>query len=619
MTPHRAVVGYLSLHLLLRGDAVITGLPERGRHSTVTTIPGRTLQGMFAALCPPGDVVDLAVGGRHLTFGAALPAITDHEQQIMPATPAPLSWFRSRSTADTVWDDTQPVHDLLTDTADLPWAGRPKQIRGHLTDLTDTTTPVTVTSRSQLHQQRDRRRGRPVQHTGGPFEMITLDRGQVFTTRWRLSAATPTDLVALTDRVLSILRSGPASLGTAKDSRYGGALSIELLPAADPADADPRLERLPHGGPAPDPWPAGEHRDVLLLTPTLCLDPTTGIITPAAVAATVTAHYGPVDHVASWVAALPYSGYHALYRGYLPTETAAAAGTVIRLQARQDIDADTLLTRVTTPLGVRTTEGLGTHRLLPVHPPQQITLTAQGITTSDLVALTDVPTGQIRLGDGTTTTIPTMTLPVDADRPGLQEDTRQLHYLQHRLLLDAAHRRIDDLARSVTVPPKGPSRHLWARLTDLLGGGGDWQRGRTQLGLAVAGPGPDGHPAGTLTAPTQKLLSASWRPHRHHTSDAPGGGTSVLLFLRGGCSSDPTALHQWWTSNLSVDARRTLQDELTQVVLAGWRTSSGHRADPGDVAADWQHHQLPYLSWLLLTRWLTFGRRSTPTRTETGE
>lgn len=616
-----SVVGFLPLKLILTAPAVVTVLADPVRAVTGTVIPGRVLQGLLAAAAgayEPGDrsrrIREWVLQGQVQVgpaFGAPPQADTGSSQRTQ-VHPAPLSWhsvnrYDTRSRAQII--------DLL-DGDDVPeGASRLSQIRAVITSSSShqgVTSPVRVDTAASWHQQRNRTAGRPVEATGGPFEMLAIAAGQVFTTSWRLTAADPRALSALLDDLTFDLAEAEPQLriGTAGTTRYGGGLRLGLLDPVEPLAAEPRLDRR-HTPTVPlQDWPTGTQRDILLISPALIPD---GACRSAATAAAVQAAWGgpdKVDVVCTWVEHLRYGGYNSTWRSPVTEQWATAAGSVIRLQAKTTIPAAQLYTAETTPIGIRTAEGTGRHlMLLPQHRPHSLSsaVGCPAISEASIDLLGDKIPQQLTLPDGATRQ--RLTLPDGATTQEIRLATpswttdlppASVSGLQHHLFLESSLAAIRVTAAAVISPDTIPPAHLLSRLTAILTAAG----GATQAlqDLRAALPLDNGDSA----AATPDI--APFAPKARHALDR-----WVLLkqpatqWLHAG-RQDRTA---WWAlfdvKPLKPAGQLKLINKLEASTLDCWTA-------PAAVPTSWLITHDDYLAITLIRAVLTAARRTVKDR-----
>lgn len=356
-------VRYAPITITLHEDTVLPDGPRAGNSTRSTpALTGRALRGMVSRTLRrrgvPDEVHDRIVLSGAVSFTAAHPLT--HDGQV--CLPRPLC-LRVRRDEGDVFDLSDPNVTVV------PGLSRPDGELVAVGPYGEFTHWVSVARVSRGRIQRDRARGRPTEDTGGPFHVSALAAGQVFRAWWRVSADTEQQLATLVDDDLFEIALGAEEgirigLGRAKDTAHGGDAEVELHA---PVDRTLDIE-VPAFAPGADLW-------VLLLAPALVVDPHTGDYHPDALGDAVAERFAGRVRVRSvWTAPHLTGGYNAKWRGHVPEEWAAAAGSVVRCEvaAPDGLAPEHILAAEHRPLGEHWVDGYGAFVVL--NPPEEWTL-----------------------------------------------------------------------------------------------------------------------------------------------------------------------------------------------------------------------------------------------------
>lgn len=348
------LVRYVPITITLREDAVLPDGPSAGNsaHST-PSLTGRALRGMVSRtlrrLAIPDEVHDRIVLSGAVSFTAAHP-LTDDD---LPCLPRPLC-LRVRRDTQQVFDLSDPKTELVSGLS------RPDGELIEVSSYGKFTRWVSVVRVARGRIQRDRARGRPTENTGGPFHASAIAAGQEFRAWWRVAADNEEQLDALLFDLFRMQEHSEKDirirLGRAKNTAHGG---DAILDVDDPVDRALNIQ--------PTEFDRGEDLWVLLLAPALVVDPHTGDYHPDVLGDVVAQRFAGRVRVRSvWTAPQLTGGYNATWRGFVPEEWAAAAGSVVRCEvtAHDGLTAEHILVAERQPLGEQWIDGYGAFSVL---------------------------------------------------------------------------------------------------------------------------------------------------------------------------------------------------------------------------------------------------------------
>ncbi|GAA4952298.1 hypothetical protein GCM10023224_41290 [Streptomonospora halophila] len=583
---------YLGLRYVLTESLVVRSDYDPLRITTAHAVTGRAQRGMLAAALRHTDREDLVepwiARGRAIRFAPAFPLLEDGTGSAQTV-PAPRCWH--------VRNPGGTLADLLAAPASA--AGAYRTLTGHVTpDLTRRAAPLTRTEQYLGVARRDAGRH------GVPYFTTSLEPGQVFETRWQLSAATRAEAESLAERVWEVLEAagGLLSLGSGGSRAHGG--GIRVTPSASgTALLDDRVDAGRRA------WHRGEPRDLLLLAPAY-IDDDLGRPSPAALpraaerAAADLLGPGAVEAAGAHVHQEASGAYHRMYRGPMAEQWAAAAGSVVRLRALRDIGLEEVRALEARPLGRRAADGHGAHALLPVaaprgapkdRPPLAHTLAARPepgrrFTLARPDAGTERGGGGIRpvtLADGTPAWVEPDWVSAEA---AAEPDRSAVARLQDVLLSRAATEPVRARARALARrSARLPSAPLLGRLREVAAAPAPGAAATLErLAGVVTGDPRGAAPHTPLQETARAELAATAVPH--------GPGELSLPEWLGGAARTPRA---WW-EHASPDPDE-LARALTPVDLA-WRRGESATA----AAAAWAERPevVARLSLQLIATWL---------------
>ncbi|MEW6754540.1 MAG: hypothetical protein AB1505_26690 [Candidatus Latescibacterota bacterium] len=341
--------------------------------STLPFVPGTAVRGaVAAALVREGDRATLEKVLGEVRFLNAYP-----EYDTVRSLPTPITWQRDK-------DPTQSDRDAHPRDAALTLFGadepEPPEVQpSRLTaefhaPVGSSEYPVSPQIGRDTHQTRRRATGTTREGETTVFVYEALRPGQSF----RGCLAGPAEVC---ERVAELMARGPLWLGRSARSEYGGAPQVEVLEGPE-FGRDTELDASPPDIAAGDPF------IVRLSAPAVLRDPATGQHDPWHLAAAVARRLAGVGEVrAACVRRDMARGYSRLWGTELPQLPCAAAGSVVLLQARRDVEATEVLALQAEPVGERTAEGYG--RL--VIQPATETLTIEGPWQSVVIQPTGAP------------------------------------------------------------------------------------------------------------------------------------------------------------------------------------------------------------------------------------
>lgn len=357
------VVWYHPFVLTLRAPALLTGLDgDPNSAFTLDHIPGSVLRGAVAG--------SLDARRDRATFDALVLDGTVRYLHAWPAwggrrgVPMPLSLRAEKGTVE-----AETLHDLAY------WDGRPGEDHDvgpvwpevQLSDApagcaTLGASPlrrVEVERSSRVHQQRDRIRGRAwtrrlagrEEAVGTIFTYESLDAGQSFAGLVLVRGDTDEACDAHVHRVRGALRT-PLLLGRSRRAGYGG--DAEVIWEA------PRRREYTGVGILNAPVRAGQEFRALLTSPCIARSEQSGQVDPRGLPEQLVARLGGRVRVLRrrW-GFTRVGGFNRHWGLELPQALAVRAGSVLVLEAIEDIPLDTLVDVEHEGLGERRVEGFG--------------------------------------------------------------------------------------------------------------------------------------------------------------------------------------------------------------------------------------------------------------------
>lgn len=351
-------VEYLPITITLHEDAVLPDSAQAGNATmSVPWLTGRALRGAISGTLRAlrrYDVHDQIVLSGAVSFTSAYPIADD---LVGVPRPSCLRIGEDGEVVDLSDPDTDPEPGLPRPPGELLGLDTQGQVQRWVS--------VARVSRGRI--QRDRVRGRPTEATGGPFHTAALAAGQGFRAWWRLCADTQDELDGITMTFLEIQEALAAqqtriTVGRARNTAHGGDAELDIdVPVAHPLGLSHRT------------FSPGDAVWVLLLSPALVTDPLTGDYHPDALGDTVRRRFSDALRVQGmWTSPHLTGGYNAKWRGLVPQEWAAAAGSVIRCEVTADLDQGWLRAAESQPLGDNWVDGYGAFVIIA--PPGEFEL-----------------------------------------------------------------------------------------------------------------------------------------------------------------------------------------------------------------------------------------------------
>lgn len=579
------VVAYLPLRYVLT-DSVTVRTSFDPLH-TDPVLSGRAQRGMLAAaLARAGlreELTEWVARGEHVHFSPAHPRLEQHARpgvQVV-AHPPPAYLYTPGKDGDVLVDSFAGG----TDDPSLPY----KSVRDPLTPDRSLRATVRTTAERYLGRPRTAETG-----PGRPFFTTSLDPGQVFEARWRLSGPDHEFLSALAERILRVLESarGALTLGAGGTRAHGG---VEVGPVDPDSPLSPDRVAWPRADRSRG---AGQEVDLLLLSPAMVVG-AQGQHRPHALVPAVRElwerrlpGFRP-EVVAAHVEPVLVGAYHRGYRGPMTERRAAAAGSVVRLRPITELSTVQVRDLEAHPLGERAVDGYGQFVLLdppraaePLVPPS-----------------TPIPArrpGTVILTDG-------RALP----EPGVPDPTADpnLAVLYDALLWNAAAQPVRDHARDLarasaaTLAPLTPS--LLGRLREVVAHPHRTpDEALTVLHTTLTGdPGQGAHKVLRERAVRALERARLRRPGR-------GGRITVHRWL-----SDLTGGERavtWWSSHRPGDAPDSAYPRaLAAVDLARPDGLPDLARDSGlsPRAEAWERQAAPRLCLLLVSSWMAEAAR----------
>lgn len=332
-------MSYIPYRLTLRAPAVAADLggdPNSAR--SLRHIPGAVLQGAVAAALARAqdggsELDDLVLSGR-VRYLNAYPEIDEHR-----SLPVPRSWRVDRA-------DRSAIFDLLGDDGEVVPAslgGRPAEFATVQFNGPVSAAPL---MRSTTHHQRDRRKGH-AGRTGTVFTYEALEVGQMFAGLVQVTSGKPDLVKERLERLLPWVR-----VGKSRNAGYGGDATLELgqVQAREVAVGHCLQVRAQ----------AGQSFVVLLAAPAIVRNPNTGSVDPSRLGEAVVALLdGKVSILDQVVEVETIGGYNSRWGLPLPQRHAAAAGSVLLVQAAQALSTEEIDAAQDVGIGERRVAGLG--------------------------------------------------------------------------------------------------------------------------------------------------------------------------------------------------------------------------------------------------------------------
>ncbi|MFC6005132.1 hypothetical protein ACFPZ0_26750, partial [Streptomonospora nanhaiensis] len=518
--PGAIVHSYLPLRYVLTESLVVRSGYDPLRITTDHVVNGRAQRGMLAAALRHAGrdhlVEPWIARGSAIRFAPAFPRLED-PAGAAATVPAPRCWHVH----------TPPGHTdpLLADLLAAPAApGISYRALGGLVtpDLARRAVPLTRTEQYLGVARKDAGRH------GVPYLTTSLEPGQVYEARWQLSAGSADELADLAAHVLDTLAAadGLLSLGSGGTRAHGG--GIRVAPAlGEGAPLTP--DRLDFGR---SDWPAGEVRDLLLLSPAL-VDDHRGRPAPAALTAAAARALadllgpGAAEPVGAHIQQEAVGAYHRLYRGPMAEQWAAAPGSVVRLRALRTITLAEIRAVEARPLGRRAADGHGAAVLVPVAAPGPVPADHAPLVRTDTAdppphppaaveppgpERTEFRTRPVALGDGSPVRVdPAWVAAEAAADPARSPVARLQDTLLTRAAADPVRARARDLARRSARLPPAP---LLGRLREVASApAADPRAVLTRLAGVVTGDPDRAAPHTPLPEPARADLAATAVPH----------------------------------------------------------------------------------------------------------
>ncbi|HEY2090405.1 MAG TPA: hypothetical protein VGJ81_00820 [Thermoanaerobaculia bacterium] len=346
---------YLPYTLKLQSRAVVTGIGgDPNSAVTLHYIPGSSIRGAFAARANASidgaQLIETLILSDHVRYLNAYPVVGTTR-----SFPIPVSWRSEKY-------DRAAVHDLAAVRRSDPerpavaLGGGPAEFVS-LGDALPRT--VNVSTSAQVHQQRDRVRGRAWrteddEGLGAVFVYESIDAGQMFggviQVRDEAAVAALRELLPAE----SIVRVGRSRL-----SGYGGEAILKWGKPRGREVEDPSVVIR-----------AGDRFRAVLTSSYIGRNEETGQVDPEALMTELAARCGDFARIAGvhWTFDR-VAAFDRTWQLRLPEVPVARAGSVVVLEALKDIDEDLLASLEDQGLGERRNEGFGRLLVLPPAVP----------------------------------------------------------------------------------------------------------------------------------------------------------------------------------------------------------------------------------------------------------
>ncbi|MFC7330509.1 hypothetical protein [Marinactinospora rubrisoli] len=580
--------------LFVRSAAVIEGRVQRGMLAWVLNRAGRR------------DLVpEWVARGAAVRFATAFPLLEPEGAQPTPTIPAPR-WLRLR-------DKDGPSAGLVDTLAARGGhagrtgeGGRTRSYDGLVTpDLRYRAVPA-MSTEQYLGRGDGEGRG-----SGTPFLTTSVDHGQVFEARWQLRAPDEAGLRALAAEIRAILVDGghPFTLGADRTRAHGGRVLVGTLPGTPGGDSPLAVDRTacPAGA-----WPAGAHRDLVLLAPALIVDdrgqPHPGAL-PAAVRRLAESVVGrdAVVVEAGHIEPCELFGYHVGYRSEMAQRWAAAPGSVVRLRARRDLTAEEVRALEAVPLGTRTADGNGAFVLLPEPDLSRVPVDKAPTAAGEA----GPPPRRNAGGSGTLVTLAdgqsARVAPEELAAAIMSDENHPLAGLHDKLLWNACARVVRDRARMVAAASAEagplPTRSLLGRLREVAAA---WAPDAGTSLKRLAGVVSGAAPGAEAAEENDTDSSSRFKPFTGKAEEAvrstrvPWGNERVRLdtWLRNAATAPVD-----WRAGAFGDSDAVLAAAIAPVDLAAAEPRSGVLSP---AAKSWlgDREVAERLALLLITTWL---------------
>jgi CRISPR-associated protein Csx10 len=313
--------------------------------STRSFIPGAAIRGAIAAAMvrrgdSPEQIHEMVASGKVRFLNAYI------EEREKRSIPTPCTFQRIKDAA-IIEDDKASPRNILTqlfdDKADPPETQYQPLKSKYLTPLSADWIPADVKIGSHTHQTRDRARGVAIKNETTVFVYEFLKEGQSF----QGCLAGDAELCA---KAQELMLSEPIWLGRSAHAEYGGAPEVEFLSGDTSEIASMNQSHIIKG----------DQFAVLLTSPAVLRDPVTGQHDPHRLHAEMEERFkGQAEVKAACVKLEQAQEFNRLWRTSLPELPAAAAGSMVLLDASADISSEELLALQATPIGERTAQGYG--------------------------------------------------------------------------------------------------------------------------------------------------------------------------------------------------------------------------------------------------------------------
>jgi hypothetical protein len=459
------VIRFLPLTLTLRDAALVDAGSDPVAPVTSEVVPGTTVRGLLNRACgADAEQRRWLIESGKVQAAPAFPVVNlrgSEGSRLRPAHPAPLV-LAARATDD---DSAEIIDPRMAGAGDIA------AVRGlAVQDDGDWYRAVVATC---TEQRLRRNRAGTVAEGAGPFAQTVLEPGQRFVCRLRIVADDDAEAEMLAHRVAAAVLPTTAAwmtIGGGADNAYGGDVDIALGTPDEGACSDV-LEslRIDPGEDEPPFSEAGDNVDLVLHSPALLRDPTTGALDPDGLAAVVQSLLDEVLGAgAATVGTASLSrhvlgGFHGLYRGLRPEQWAAAAGSGVGVHLHRDVDPEEWTELLAHRVGERVVDGLGLLALVTrrerAHLMKQPARHDWSDDHGDAVRL---PTGELcarTTADGV--------LALYRGGPASDVATWQLARLQDRLLWERAAEIVVIEARGLVLRSSElPPRHLLGALRE---------------------------------------------------------------------------------------------------------------------------------------------------------
>lgn len=377
-----SVTKYLPFRFVLKSPTLITALDGDPNSSvSMSYIPGSTIKGVLASAL-------LEQGERNTEAKDLLACLLAPQSQIRclncypeidnkRSIPVPLSWKYEKNKEEKKWTDL-----LNQNAAHLSGKLGGGEGQYWIPDAQDTYfRNIKPSFISKLHNQRERKKGRAWQDVDGTshgaiFFYEALDAGQVFRGEFLITGNSQEECQQRAQVIKEALDGRPRFIGRSRRAGYGHISPLEFFSLEGNEHASWRYNNGLDTRWIADSIKAGQEFLVLLTSPCLVRHPDTGMIDPSALDEALAALFENNAKVnekrdRAWSFEM-VGGFNRKWKLELPQQLAVSAGSVISMEALQDMDKSFLEEIMHLGIGERQSDGFG--RILILSPTMPATI-----------------------------------------------------------------------------------------------------------------------------------------------------------------------------------------------------------------------------------------------------